>query len=486
MNLKTTKRIAAVIAILLAVVMVVTSFGWVFASEANTVYGMSEEDSAYTDEQLAFMKQLMDYIQHNYKDPVEVKKMLEGAYTGLFDSLDDPYSVYYLSESEKDSFVDSVNGEFGGVGVSLESREGRCVVVAPIAGSPAEQAGLRSGDVIVKVNGADVTGKVLSEIAALLRGNEGTTVTVTVDRDGTKLNFTLVRATIRTESVSYKMLENKIGYIQLTQFDNDSDQEFRNALSMLLAEGAKSFIVDVRNNSGGYVDTAAAIAETFMPAGPIVHFTRQGKTLDTLYASGNNRVNAPLALLINEGSASSTEILAGAWQDSGTAVLVGTTTYGKGVAQQVLNLRNGYSMKLSLYYFTTPKNRTIDKVGVQPDVTVTNCSGQTQEELQAQYKAFVPMSEAVKPNLGDTGLNVYGAQQRLALLGYDTSVTGTLDEITYSAIKRFQSDSGLYSYGKLDYTTRDRLDHAAAAYVSGAEKGKDLQLEKAIETLSKK
>ena len=210
MNLKTTKRIAAVIAILLAVVMVVTSFGWVFASETNTVYGMSEEDSAYTDEQLAFMKQLMDYIQHNYKDPVEVKKMLEGAYTGLFDSLDDPYSVYYLSESEKDSFLDSVNGEFGGVGVSLESREGRCVVVAPIAGSPAEQAGLRSGDVIVKVNGADVTGKVLNEVAALLRGNEGTTVTVTVDRDGTKLNFTLVRATIRTESVSYKMLENKI------------------------------------------------------------------------------------------------------------------------------------------------------------------------------------------------------------------------------------------------------------------------------------
>ena len=481
---KLVKRIAAVIAIVLAITMIVTSFGWVFASDRNTAYAMTEEDGRYSTEQLAFMQKLMDYLQKNYKDKIEIQDLVEGAYTGMFDALEDPYSVFYLDDTARDSFVTSVNGEFGGIGVSLEMTGGKPVVVAPMAGFPAEAAGVLSGDVILKIDGTNLSGKTLNQIASMLRGEAGTQVTMTVQRNGQTLTFRMTREVIQVASVHYKMLESSIGYIQLTQFDEDSNEEFHAAVAALQANGAKSYIVDIRNNSGGYVNVAAQIAEQFMPAGPIVHFIRQGETLDTLYASGTNRIQAPVVLLVNGGSASAAEILAGAWQDSKTATVVGTATYGKGVAQQVLNLKNGYSMKLSMYYFVTPNRHTIDKIGIQPDVVIANPIGGN-AELQEKYSSFVPMKETTKPKLGDTGLNVYGAQQRLAMLGYPVTVTGTVDEATKTAIVQFQAASGLYPYGTLDYTTRDALEQATAAYVNDSGELEDLQLAKAVSLLKK-
>jgi carboxyl-terminal processing protease len=254
----------------------------------------------------------------------------------------------------------------------------------------------------------------------------------------------------------------------------------------LLAAGAKSFIVDVRNNPGGYVGGAVDIAEQLMPAGPIVHFQQQGEIVETYSANGTGNLDVPVVLLINEGSASASEILAAAWQDSGTAILVGMQTYGKGVAQQIIDTAGGGKAKLSMYYFLSPNKDAIDRVGVKPDYIVRNYTESdvsAAERLYDEYKGFAPMTEKSKPSLGDTGLNVFGAQQRLSLLGYGLKISGTMDGETAAAVKAFQAEQGLFPYGVLDYSTMNALDKAVLEYITGAADRKDLQLEKAIELL---
>ena len=191
----------------------------------------------------------------------------------------------------------------------------------------------------------------------------------------------------------------------------------------------------------------------------------------------------PVVLLVNEGTASASEILAGAWQDSDTALIVGVTTYGKGVAQQVVELPNGGSMKLSSFYFLTPLEHTIDKTGISPDFTIQNLQTVASAEIKASYLGFAPMAETTKPKAGDTGLNVYGAQQRLKFLGYKTAATGTMDAATVTAVKAFQKEAGLYSYGVLDYSTMNAIDRAAATLATGSAESGDLQMDKGLELL---
>ncbi len=488
MNPKTTKVIAKTIAILLVVALVVTSFSFVFFWGATplVVYASQEKEPDWNRE-LLLIKELIMETKVGYKDDIPYEDLINGAYEGIIDTLGDPYSVFYISDSESRDFVESVSGEFYGVGVSLEQVGGLCKVVAPISGGPAEDSGVLSGDVVTEVDGNDVSGMVLDEIVQRLRGEGGTKVTMTVLRGNKTLTFSLVREKIKLAAVSYELLPNDIGYIRISQFDSDVHLEFKNAKLKLRADGAESFIIDVRNNPGGYVGTAADIADQLMPAGPIMHFQHQGEISETLYASGIGNLEIPVVLLVNEGSASASEILAAAWKDSGTATLVGMNTYGKGVAQQMMNTTKGNQVKLSTHYFLSPEKKVIDKVGVAPHHTVRNYASldvDRAEQLYEEYKKFAPMKEKNKPALGATGLNVFGAQQRLSLLGYETDVSGTMDGKTLSAVRGFQQEQGLFPYGILDYSTMAALDKAVLRYVSGAEEGKDLQLEKAIELLN--
>ena len=487
MNPKTTRTVAKFIAILLVVALVVTSFSFVFfwAGTPAVAYAASADEPDWNRELLR-LRDFMIQTKGAYKDDIPYKVLIDGAYEGIIDALGDPYSVYYSSDTERKQFEESVSGEFFGVGVSLEQVGGLCKVVAPIAGTPADRAGVLSGDVIIRVDNQDVTGMPLEEIANRLRGEEGTPVTMTVQRDNKVLTFSMIREKIKLSAVSYKLLPGNTGYIRITQFDSDSHLEFKNAKLKLIADGAKSFIVDVRNNPGGYVGAAMDIAEQLMPAGPIVHFQKQGKIVETVSANGTGDLGLPVVLLINEGSASASEILAAAWKDSGTALLVGMPTYGKGVAQQIMDTAGGGKAKLSTYYFLSPNKKPIDKVGVQPDYIVRNYTESdvnAAEQLYDQYKSFAPMSEKTKPKLGDTGLNVFGAQQRLSLLGYKLKATGTMDADTVAAVKAFQAERGLYSYGVLDYSTMNELDKAALDYITSVGEKNDLQLEKAMELL---
>lgn len=489
MNPYKARKIAKVIALIIAFAMIITSFSFVmfipglFGMEGSVVYAATTSEDKELDQQMENLKQYMEFIRENYKDSIPYSQLVNGAFEGVTNSLGDPYSVYYGASGEGENFVQSVTGEYSGVGLSLEDYNGQCRVVAPISGTPAEKSGIKSGDIVTKVDSVDVTSKTLDEVVSMMRGEAGTKVTLTINRNGQVLSFTLTREQIKNVSVNSKMLDDKIGYIQITSFDNDSNVEFANALGDLKKAGVKSLIIDERNNPGGLVSTALDIANQLMPKGPITYFQQKGSIVETYSADGSRSIDVPIVLLVNEGSASASEILAGALQDSKTATLVGTTTYGKGVAQQVSEFTNGATMKLSMYYFMTPNKNQIDHTGVKPNYTVQNTTNVNAEELADKYMAFAPMSEKVKPKAGSTGLNVFGAQQRLSMIGHVVTISGTMDATTVDAVKKFQKESGLYSSGILDYSTMGALDKATIDYITGTKGAEDLQLKKAIELL---
>ena len=293
MNPKTTKAVAKFIAILLVGALVITSFTLVFswAGSPQAVYAAGEEKIDW-DKELTLIKDLIIETKLEYKDEVSYSDLIQGALGGVIDSLGDPYSVFYGSENESKQFEESVSGEFYGVGVSLEQVNGVCKVVAPIPGTPAEKAGVLSGDIVVGVDGSDVTEMTLQQIVDLLKGKnllkgaDGTNVSMTVLRGNNTITFSMIREKIRVASVNHELLSDNIGYIRIAQFDSDAHLEFKEAKLKLLAAGAKSFIVDLRNNPGGYVGTAADIAEQLMPGGPIVHFQKQGVITETISADG--------------------------------------------------------------------------------------------------------------------------------------------------------------------------------------------------------
>lgn len=487
MSPKTTKRIAKLIAFVLVGALVITSFTFVFsfAESPGLTYGVAQKSPDW-DREFSLLKDLIIKTKEGYKDDVPYDLLLKGAYEGVVDALGDPYSVYYSSRDESSEFEESISGEFSGVGISLEKIGDECKVVTPIQGGPSEKAGVLSGDTVFKVDDIDVSGFALTEIVSMLRGEKGTKVKLIVLRGGKEISFLLTRETIKLSSVSYELLANEIGYIKISQFDSDSHLEFKDARLKLTADGAKSFILDIRNNPGGYVGTATGIAEQMMPKGPIVHFQNQDKIVETIHADGRGDLKVPLVVLINEGSASASEILAGALKDSGVAKIVGTQSYGKGVAQQIFPA-GGNKVKLSMYYFLTPDKTTINQVGITPDYVVKNLNSLDEKaikDLYESYSKFAPMSEKNKPQKGDTGLNVFGGQQRLSLLGYGNPISGTMDNGTIEAVKAFQKTMGLFPYGTLDYSTMDRLDSSVLEYIIGAENRKDLQLEYAIKLLN--
>ena len=490
MNHMKAKKAARILAIILVTVLILTSFSFVMflpgvASAQNyAVYGAdagSSNSEAYLDSRMDTLERLIKEIRQNYKDDVSYKTMADGAFNGVLESLGDPFSVYYSTQEEGLQFVDDALGEYSGIGVSIESYNGRCRVVSPIAGSPAEKAGIRTGDIITGVDGADLSEKSLSQISDMLRGEAGTKVTLTIDRGGDILSIPVTREKIKSATVMGKMLDADMGYIRITQFGLNTHLEFKAERLKLLNRGASSLILDLRGNPGGVMETAIDIARQIMPAGPVLYYAQKGKIVETVTAPGAQGKTVPMVVLVNEGTASASEMLAGALQDSDTAKVVGTTTYGKGVAQQLAQLPGGAALKLSMYYFMTPGKRVIDHKGISPDYAVYNGLGLDAQKIEKIYGNLAPMSEKAKYEAGQTGLNVYGAQQRLLLLGFDTDVTGTMDVRTVTAVKSFQKEQGLSAYGGLDYATMNALTKAFGDYISG--NGEDKQLQKAIELL---
>ena len=324
-----------------------------------------------TYEELKTFSEVLTQVQKSYVDETKAKDLVQGAIRGMLSTLD-PHSAYMTPEMYKEMQVET-KGEFGGVGIQIGVKENRLAVIAPIEGTPAYRAGVKAGDFIIKVNDETTKDLTLMDAVQKMRGPKGSKVNLTIQRDGTPdpLQFILVRDTIKIESVKSKVLDN-IGYIRLTQFQESTGRDLSKVLKQFKDQKLQSTILDLRNNPGGLLTAAVEVSEQFLPGGKLVVYTkgRESKK-DEWIAKGKDQMDdSPMIVLVNEGSASASEIVAGALQDYGRAVIVGTTSFGKGSVQTILPLGDGSGLRLTTAKYYTPKGRSIQSTGITPDIVV--------------------------------------------------------------------------------------------------------------------
>lgn len=314
-------------------------------------------------------------------DSLQVTPMLHGAVAGLVNALDDPYTSF-MPPRENKEFKQALNGNLQGIGAELTDRDGSIVVVSPLKGSPAETAGLLSEDIIIKVDNQDIVDFTLTEAVQLIRGPKGTEVTLTVLRGDNEVEITIVRDDIKVPSTEFEIKEyngKRIGYIAINRFAERTGDEVEEEVQSFVDEGVDGIILDVRFNGGGYLDKATDMASLFLRSGKVVSVVRRNGDPTHHYVTGRPIAEeVPLVILINEGSASASEILAGALQDAGRATIVGKKSFGKGTVQEVFDLPGGTSIRITTAKWLTPAGRDLGKEGIMPDIEVER----TQEDMQ--------------------------------------------------------------------------------------------------------
>ena len=308
-------------------------------------------------------------VKGQYVGTAEGSLLMTGSLKGMVNSLGDPYSVYLDPKMYSELMLET-KGSFGGVGIVLGVKEKQLTVVAPIEGTPAEAAGIQSGDLIMKIDNQDTKDMALDEAVGKIRGKEGSTVTLTIRRASQEpQEYKLTRATIVLKSVSGKMLENGIGYIRLSMFSETTGNDFLLKMNELTGQGMKSLILDLRNNPGGLIGESVKVASLLVPKGPIVSVIGKDGTRETS-ESQLEKSTMPLVVLINGGSASASEIVAGAIQDTGAGKLIGVKTFGKGSVQRIIPLDKDSAVKITIAEYHTPKDRSIHGKGIEPDILV--------------------------------------------------------------------------------------------------------------------
>lgn len=335
--------------------------------------GSDSSEELLDDSTKAKLELLEQLVDESYSGDIDMDDLQEGLYRGYIDGLGDKYSVYY-DEDETKALMQSTSGEFGGIGALFSQDKDTKVItfLKVYEGSGAEEAGFKVDDILYKVDGKDISGEDLSEVVSKIRGDEGTTVELTVLRgdDGEEYTATVTRKIVQTDTVYHEMKEDKIGYIQVTEFDDVTTDQYKEALEDLENQGMKGLVVDLRNNPGGNVDTVTDMLDLMLPEGTTLSIKdKQGK--ESVYESDDeHQFTKPLVVLVNENSASASEIFSGAIQTFGTGEVVGTTTYGKGVVQQIFDLKDGTSVKLTIAEYLIAGQFGINEKGVTPDVEV--------------------------------------------------------------------------------------------------------------------
>lgn len=319
------------------------------------------------------LTQIQKLIDKNYLSDVDADALRDGIYKGYVSGLDDPYSVYY-NEEETKALNETTQGEYQGIGAVLteDADTGIVTIVQVYKDSPAEKAGVKANDILYKVDDTEMTGLDLNKVVTYIKGDKGTKVKLTVIRgdDKEQLELTATRDKIEAQTVSHKMLEDNIGYIQVTEFDSVTTDQYKSALDDLENQGMTGLVVDLRNNPGGNVSTVCDMLDMMLPEGLIVYTQDKDGNKETATSDEEHQFTKPLVVLMNGNSASASEIYAGAIQDYGIGKIVGTQSYGKGVVQQIFDLGDGTSVKLTIADYYTPKGRDINGKGITPDVEV--------------------------------------------------------------------------------------------------------------------
>ncbi len=354
-------------------VLIVCAIVLVIVTALSTIMVVNPFGALQFDDLLKFNTGISVLNRYYYED-VDKDSLLDGALAGVAYSVEDPYTVY-MNKEVADSFVENMESDdYAGVGlyISGDAQDGRVTVVSPLSGSPAEKAGIVSGDKILEVNGELVSADAIDDAASKMKGPEDTHVTIKLLKksSGKTEEITLTRAIIKRETVTSEMLDDQIGYIQISQFALHTCEEFANHFNGLVGKGMKKLVIDLRNNPGGYVEVAVRLADNFLESDKTIVYTldKNGKRHD--YTSTEAKTGLPLVIITNGGSASASEILVGALKDYGLVTVVGEKTFGKGVTQIPYTFLDGSMMKITDSRYYTPNGVCIDKQGVEPDVKV--------------------------------------------------------------------------------------------------------------------
>ncbi|MEO7804329.1 MAG: S41 family peptidase [Actinomycetota bacterium] len=323
---------------------------------------------------------LLDEVEsHIGASAIETKgdrELARGAIRGMLGALDDPYASYVNAEALRAFQEDFVTGQYSGVGLWLKDDKGGVKVVSVLDKTPAARAGILSGDVVATISGKATDKLSLDEVIQRIQGRPGTQVRIGVSRGPTVIEFALVREKIGIPAVESRIIKDRIGHVKLISFSGESGAKVRQAVRQLAARGARAFILDLRGNPGGFVDEAVAVASVFIDDGIVVSYKQRGKDTVKYSAKGDAETKSPLVVLVDEGSASASEIVAGAIQDRGRGFIVGTRTYGKGSVQEHFLLSDGSAVKLTIASYFTPNGRSIGGKGITPDIEVVETSSQ--------------------------------------------------------------------------------------------------------------
>ncbi len=384
-----------IVAIAVFITFMVTSIS-LYTYFVNNPISITSKSSSSSKDIAGTLQKYKEIIDKYYLGDVDEEKLKEGAIKGYIEGLGDPYTEY-ISADEMEDYLSDTMGNFVGIGIYMvkNTEKGKIQVLAPIKGSPAEKAGIQAGDLILTVDGVDYSADEMTIASNKIKGEEGTTVTIEVLRGTETKKYELKREKVKVNQVEGKVLSNNIGYINFTSFDETTADDFKAKFEELNKQGIKSVIIDLRNNGGGIVDQALQIADYVADKDSVLLYEVDKNNKETVKkAKTDPIINMPIIILTNENTASASEILAGALKDLGKAKTVGTTTYGKGVIQQILKLSDGSGLKVTIEEYQTPNRNKIHKIGIAPDEevklpdSVTNVLNVTESEDTQLQKAI--------------------------------------------------------------------------------------------------
>ena len=388
-------KIIMIVAIAVFITFMVTSIS-LYTYFVNNPISITSKSSSSSKDIAGTLQKYKEIIDKYYLGDVDEEKLKEGAIKCYIEGLVDPYTEY-ISADEMEDYLSDTMGNFVGIGIYMvkNTEKGKIQVLAPIKGSPAEKAGIQAGDLILTVDGVDYSADEMTIASNKIKGEEGTTVTIEVLRGTETKKYELKREKVKVNQVEGKVLSNNIGYINFTSFDETTADDFKAKFEELNKQGIKSLIIDLRNNGGGIVDQALQIADYVADKDSVLLYEVDKNNKETVKkAKTDPIINMPIIILTNENTASASEILAGALKDLGKAQTVGTTTYGKGVIQQILKLSDGSGLKVTIEEYQTPNRNKIHKIGIAPDEevklpdSVTNVLNVTESEDTQLQKAI--------------------------------------------------------------------------------------------------
>lgn len=439
-------------------------------------FGDEKVESLAPDKHSEFEKLYSTYdtIKDNYYEEIDQDKLVDGAINGMIKALDDPYSAY-MDKKEASSFHESISSSFEGIGAEIQEQDGKIMVVSPIKGSPAEKAGVKPNDIILSVDGKSVEGLSSSEAVLKIRGEKGTKVNLSISRAGEPepMELTIKRDTIPIETVYAEMLDDGVAKIQVTSFSEHTVQELKTALEEMSKKDMKGLVLDLRGNPGGLLDQAIEMASLFIPNGKVVLQVEERSGKKDVYKSKNDgELKIPVVVLIDDGSASASEIVAAAVSESADIPLIGVKSFGKGTVQTAQDFEDGSNFKYTAAKWLTPEGNWIHKKGIKPDINVK----------LPDYASLPYISPDKELKASDSSSEVKAAEEMLKEAGHDPGkIDGFFDEATTNAVIAFQKEQKIKETGTIKDDTTVKLMQVIREKILK----NDTQVKKAVEVLKK-